>query len=166
MNFTKISFIIFVLVCLANTSFSQNLEGEWRGHYINKVTFTSKINSSVPITLKFIKQPDDTYIAHTYTEMIELIDEKIFRDTTICIARIENLNQKVFYVEEHIVLQRSTLKYKNNVPQSASVPVCFQRMEFKYKLKKDGEYLVGKWTTIAFGCWDESGSIELKRVVQ
>ena len=165
MKFTRIIFIFF-LAFSSNISFSQNLDGEWRGNYINKITSTSEVNSSVPITLKFIKQPDDTYVAYTYTEVFQLIDGEIFRDTTICIARIENLNQRIFYVEEHNVLHRSFQKYKNNVPQTALSPVCFQRMALKYRSKKDGDYLVGKWTTIAYGCWNESGTIELKKVVQ
>jgi hypothetical protein len=129
----KLFITSLLLTIFAVQGYSQLLQGEWEGNFIdNKVEY--------PIFLEFILKPDSSYSVTSYSKgginLHTKGDKMVFhKDSVIvCAVYYKYIPPDSVYLEEIKVLQPA------DIPQT-----CFQKMYLKIEIEKDKVRLVGDW---------------------
>ena len=151
MNRRIISTLIFSTF-LFFQSFSQSLEGEWKGSYAYaKQTYFSDFDMPVdkksPIKLYFKLNTDSSYSIYSYSKGKDIAG----KDTiVVCKVLYKKTSSDSLYLEETAVLKPSNAE-----------PACFQKMYLKIKREKKLTILEGTWKSE--GECNSSGKIKFTK---
>jgi len=148
----KKSILLFVLSLIMGNSFSQSLEGEWKGNYVREVsggfTLPKDMQDNVTnIRLQFVLNNDSSYTVYSYTKLPRPKQS----DTTVICKLIGFINSDSAYLEEVEI-----------IAPAVSFPSCYQRMYLKIVRKKKFTELRGEWESTGEQC-QSSGTISFRR---
>jgi hypothetical protein len=120
--------ILFIFISLQ--SFSQTLEGEWRGSY-DIVSNSPYPSVDMPITLYFVLNKDSSYTIFSYSW-----GRDKWGDDTIVVCQVlyKMTSANSIYLEETQVLR----------PEKAK-PACFQKMYLNIRREDKLSILEGTW---------------------
>jgi hypothetical protein len=121
------SLIFFIFLSLL--SFSQSLEGEWKGSFSTELDIPIDIDS--PIKLYFKLKKDSSYSVYSYSKGH---DHKGKDTVVVCKVLYQRTTADSVYLEETEVLK----------PANAS-PACFQKMHLTIRREKRSTILEGTW---------------------
>jgi hypothetical protein len=138
LNFMKAISTLIFFTCLSLQSFSQSLEGEWKGSftYGKRVYFSDydmPVDISNSISLYFKLNKDSSYTVYSYSRGKDVAG----KDTiVVCKVLYRKTSPDSLYLEETEVLK----------PANAEA-ACFQKMYLKIKKEKKLTVLDGTWQT-------------------
>ncbi len=145
----KIRTTLILFIILSQQTFSQSLEGEWKGSFTygkgaSFSDFDMPVNTSSPVSLYFKLNKDSSYNVYSYSRGKNIAG----KDTIIvCKVLYRKTAPDSLYLEETNVLK----------PLNAE-PACFQKMYLKIKREKKFTILEGIWES-EIDC-DNSGKIK------
>ena len=148
-NLMKPISTLVLFIFLSLQSFSQSLEGEWKGSYTygkgsSFSDFDMPVNINSPISLYFKLNKDSSYNVYSYSKGKNIAG----KDTiVVCKVLYSKTAPDSLYLEETQVLK----------PLNAE-PACFQKMYLKIKREKRLTLLEGTWES-EIDC-DNSGKIK------
>jgi hypothetical protein len=134
------TFILFIF--LSFLSFSQSLEGEWKGSFTTE--WDIPIDIASPIKLYFKINKDSSYAVYSYSKGHDVNG----KDTiVVCKVQYQRKSADSLYLEETQVLK----------PKNAT-QACFQKMYLKIRREKKLTILEGTWKSE--GDCNNSGNIK------
>jgi hypothetical protein len=142
--------IVVVFVCLLfcfGKTFSQDLEGEWKGSFTDD-SHKFYILEDYKINFHFTELSDSVFRA--YSKTIWTVNK--IKDSSICILEGGFLKKNILYLKETRLIKGFS---------SANSATCFQIMELYYHKRKNKLILSGKWYTEGSECG--YGSISLTK---
>jgi hypothetical protein len=142
----QISFLIVLFLIGALKVFSQDLEGDWKGNFIDESFQYDQKKYS--INFSFYRLNDSTFEARSKTFM----EFGNHTDSTVCFLRGGFSHKNILYLEETKVIQSLSDK---------STELCLQFMKLYYSKRKTHLILKGDWYTEENKCG--YGSIELRK---
>jgi len=126
--------VAFFMIALK--AFSQDMEGEWIGSFIDFTSGSATRYSKTKISFFFIKINDSTFQSFSKT----FIKEKDTIDSSVCVMRGGFSKRNILYLEEINPIQR----FSGDTDTSTA---CLQFMKLYYYSKKNQLKLSGNWYT-------------------
>lgn len=124
----KFLFLFLFSVVIANSAFTQNVEGEWIGYFLS-----GPDSAKTTFSIEFFRERGQI-VAHTLTEFKQ--NTRSFY--SICKAKVKiDSSQKRIIVTEYKSI-------KNNIPFGSD---CFQEHILRFSKENDIETLSGNWET-------------------
>jgi hypothetical protein len=134
----KVILISILLFSISSHSFSQILEGEWKGSCDAYNKFNKRQNYCPSMKLKFVLNNDSSYSVHSFSEGK---NSKGLDTIVVCKVFYKQTAADSIYLEELEVL----------APQNL-MPICLQRMYLKVIKRDKAVVLNGLWESVAEKC--------------
>jgi hypothetical protein len=143
----KFSSILLLSFFLSNHSFSQSLEGEWRGSFVGE--FMGEKPTAFALHFKLNK--DSTYKVYSYSLLYNPTLE--VSETVVSEVLCKIISADSIYLEE----------IKQVKPKGS--PGCMQKFFLTLRQKKDKSLLEGRWELVNAGdkCRTEIGTVTLTK---
>jgi hypothetical protein len=120
--------LLVIAFLFSGLSFSQSLEGEWRGSFTDATIAESK----TPFALYFKLEKDSSYTVYTYTQTYEAWDGAYL--TVVCQATCNIISTDSVLIEE----------FKQVKPKSSQDP-GFQKLHLVIRTQDNKRIMEGWW---------------------